>query len=228
MKVKMGMFMTDAVGKSGGQCLQRNHYGLFARNIVIPTNPQTLPQQDRRAQLEFLTFNWQLLNDDERTNWIAETANYPRTNSFGDTYYMTGQALYISLNLNLWKIGQAFISTPVTKVIPPDVGTFAPVMKGTPSAFHLHFTALPNDGDSRYIVYASASTSPGKYYVSTALRSIAVHDMDADNVYDFGPDYDNYFGGNTADQKTFVKAVSVSSRCGCMGVPFFASCINIP
>ena len=118
MKAKFGMFMTDGYGKIGGNVIQRNHYGTFARTKVVPTNPQTTPQQDRRAAFQYLTTNWKDLSGSQRTEWEAETANYPRTDSFGDTYYLTGQTLYISLNMNLWRVGVTYIDAPVTKVTP--------------------------------------------------------------------------------------------------------------
>ena len=226
MKIKMGMFMTDVVGKVGGQCVQRNHYGLFARNITIPTNPQTTPQQDRRAQLEFLTANWAALTEGRREEWRAETANYPRTNRFGDTYYMTGQALYIGLNLNLWKIGEAFIGAPNTKVIPPDVGPFTVLAQFSTDIFEIQFDTAPDDPDTVFIVYATLGLSPGKKYISTLYRSIASEPADGSNPIDFYSEFIAYYGIEPdLDTKVFVKIVSVNNSCGCMGIPFYANAL---
>ena len=228
MKVKFGMFITDGVGSVGGHTIQKNHYGLFARTKVVPANPQTTPQQDRRAQLQFLTQNWRALTLMEQTAWNDETVNYPRTNSLGDTYFMTGQTLYIGLNMNLWRIGESFITLPVNKVIPPSFDAFVVDCNVRGTVFTLSEFSPVTDGDTKFIVYASIGLSPGKFYVSTKLRSIASHDLDGSGTYNFDSDYWTYFPSTVAGTKVFVKVLTIHARCGCAGLPVFADCIVDP
>lgn len=226
MKIKFGMFITDGVGKAGGHVIQKNHYGLFVRTLVIGANPQTTFQQDRRAQLQFLTQNWRELSLIDQNLWIAETVNYPRTNSIGDTYFLTGQALYIGLNMNLWKIGQPFITTPALKVIPPDVNVFTFVCDVGTADFTIAFPGLPIDIHTVCIIYATKGISTGIFYVSTRFRSFALHAANGAASINFGGTYFPAFPTTAPGEKVFVKIVTVDTRCGSMGIPFFASAFS--
>lgn len=225
MKIKFGMFITDGVGKSGGHVIQKNHYGLFVRSLVSGINPQTTFQQDRRSQLLYLTQNWRALSPADQLLWIAESVNYPRTNSLGNTYFLTGQALYIGLNMNLWKIGQAFITSPALKVIPPDVNAFTFVCDVNTGNFTIAFPGLPVNIHTVCIIYATKGISSGIYYVSTRLRSFALHPANGTAAVNFGSSYFAQFPTTSTGQKVFVKIVTVNNQCGAMGIPFFSSVI---
>lgn len=213
------MFITDGVGKVGGHVVQRNHYGHFARTLVTPLNPQTTFQQDRRAEHEYLAQNWASLSSGERDAWEADSLNYPKTDALGDTYYLTGFNHYISLNLNLWAIGEAYIDTPGTKRIPADPGAFTITCTPSLTRFRLTYSAAPDDTDSVVIVYATDGISPGINYVSTKYRTIGTFEPDAvTTVFTLSTEYYAVFPAPLVGNAVFVKTIAYDKASGCPGL----------
>ena len=227
MKIKFGMIVTDGVNKIGGHVISSNHYGRYARTLVIPNNPQTTPQQDRRAAQAFLTSNWKNLTLDQQNLWIDETNNYPRTDALGNTYYLTGQTLYISLNLNLWRIGEPYITSPVTKRIPDSWGRASIDLVGPDTKFQINLDAEGSDTLCKILLFASPSVSPGKFYCSTLRRSFAVVAQATTLTYDVLSDFLGLGYHVTTGQKIFIKAQPIDTLSGCAGVPDFYSAIVI-
>ncbi len=226
MKIKWGMFITDGVGKIGGHVVQRNHYGPFARTLVVPANPQSAFQQDRRGQFEYLTQNWRALSDTRRTLWSVDSLNYPLTDPLGNTYFATGINHYISLNLNLWLIGQAFLVVPAVKRIPADPGTFSGIIKADGSQGKLIFDIAPTDAASQIVVYGTNGMSPGIYYVSSKYRSLTNVTPDGVTVsFNIGTAYYNLFPTPVIDTKAWLKILPIDTASGCPGLPASVSVI---
>jgi len=215
MKIKWGMYITDGVGKLGGHVIQRNHYGSFARTLVVPFNPQTAFQQARRAQHEYLTQNWKALSAGEQAAWSADSLNYAKTDALGNTYFSTGINHYISLNLNLWAIGQADISTPNTKRIPAAETLGSCYAGAGADAKTCIFSVAPPVDNSTIIVYCTGGLSAGINYVSTKYRSVAFLTGDGLSTdFDITTEYDAIFSPLTAGQKVFFKIVSIDKSAG--------------
>ena len=207
--------------------MSRNHYGTFLAEWSVPFNPQTGFQQARRAAQAFLSNNWHNLSDSQQREWIAETANYPRVNSIGNAYTLTGQTLYISLNLNLWQIGIAYIDAPVTKNIPGGLGPFAIDVKQSSLSFDISPLIPFVDANSLYIVFATSGLSAGIFVVTTKYRSMSVITPDGSISYSLGLAYWTLFPTTITGSKVFCKIVPIDFNCGCAGVEFSTSAIVI-
>lgn len=223
MLTKFGAIITDGRGKIGSFYIGKNHYGTYLAEIVPPANQQTTFQQLRRQQQAYLSANWPNLTDSQQREWEGETVNYPRTNSIGNTYFLTGQTLYIALNLNLWMVGSGFIDAPVTKNIPLPCGSFTIAPDVTGGTYIITFAIPPIDANTIYVLFTTDGLSTGIFYVSTKYRSTSIHAADATNNWDIYTPWSNIFRFAAVGKKTFLKIMPIDLNCGCPGIPFFAS-----
>ena len=99
-------------GKSGGVVFSRNKAGAYVKGFVVPTNPNTIKQQDVRSSFANLVGLWKGLTKAEQQSWIDIAPQYPYQNRVGDTKEYTGQQLFIKLNQNLDIVGIAPLDTP--------------------------------------------------------------------------------------------------------------------
>lgn len=114
-----GAVIADIRGSIGGNTFARNPAGSYVRNRTIPVDPSTVPQQARRALIGYLSSSWRDLTQSQQNSWIAATPSFPRVDSLGQAYTLTGQQLFIYLNY--WR---AFVTDPL-EVLPPDPLSFS-------------------------------------------------------------------------------------------------------
>lgn len=95
---------------AGSTTAGHNRFGAYLRNRVIPTNPNTTKQSDVRSNLGTLSSGWRALTEAKRLAWTALGASMTRTDSLGETYTLTGQQCYVSLNRNLNTVGGTAIT----------------------------------------------------------------------------------------------------------------------
>lgn len=90
---------------AGSTTAGHNRFGAYLRNRVIPTNPSTSKQTAVRGSLGTLSTAWRGLTAGQRAGWTALGASIVRTDSLGQTYTLTGQQAFVSLNRNLFTLG---------------------------------------------------------------------------------------------------------------------------
>jgi hypothetical protein len=226
MKVKFGSIVTDGRRKLGGTVYSRNHWGNFARTLVTPANPQTSYQQTQRNDVLSLVGSYNALTETQKNLWADETGNYPRTDVFGDTYYMTAQTLFISLNHNLFLCGESPLTVPVSKHIPTDDLNFELAADTFTSSLELNFHSAPIDTNAETLFYATDVISPGINFVSSKYRLIHHDDITGLTSIDIYHEWNTRFGSSlVAGQKIFIKVLQIDRNCGCAAIPFSASCI---
>jgi hypothetical protein len=76
----------------------------------MPTNPMSPSQTTVRARFATNSQAWRALTAAQRAAWTSLGANMNRTDSLGQTYTLTGQQAFVSVNTNLLTIGQAAVS----------------------------------------------------------------------------------------------------------------------
>lgn len=89
MKVRFGMLMTDAVGKAGGQFIQRTRFGNVLRNITIPVQRLASLQNPQRVVSGFVYSRWDTLSVLERQEWAIVGNNLRTKNVFGEDVSLT-------------------------------------------------------------------------------------------------------------------------------------------
>lgn len=108
MKIRFGMMMTDAVGKAGGQCIQRRGNTRVLRNITIPTQRIASTQNPQRFINNFLFSQWSRLNPTEQNEWFTVSEILRGKDTFGDEKSYTPRECFSKCNGVLY---------PATKVL---------------------------------------------------------------------------------------------------------------
>jgi hypothetical protein len=97
MKVSFGGGVADGRGSIGGTTFSRNRYGSYARKRVTPVNPNSPWQIIARDNFRSATTAWRSLTDTNRTAWTQFANNTPVLDKLGNTIYLTGPQMYMSV-----------------------------------------------------------------------------------------------------------------------------------
>jgi len=208
MKVKMGMFMTDARGKVGGHVVSKNRGGLYVRTKVTPTNAQTIAQQAIRGILGSLSQTWSQLEASQILSWNNAVDNWVGTNVFGDTIRPSGKSLYVQLNTVLAATGQAQIDTAPVKIDMPILGLIGATLDISSSTLILNTNTL----SAGYIVALNATSSQtkGTSYVRGRYRRIGFAPSEDSTTNNFYSDYVAKFGAVSFYSNIFVEAFIIA------------------
>jgi len=216
-KLLFTAFLADARGKVNGTVFSKNRGGAYARTKVTPSNPQTSFQSTVRQRLAGLAAQFRALTASQILSWNVAVNDFPVSNIFGNTIHLTGLQLYVRLNANLEGIGAAQISDPPLPVgfsfLDPEINTLSNV------ALTLDLTAATVD--EYYLIEATPSVSPGKFFVKNLYRVIG-------NVQGTGAaivannqfaNYSAKFGAPVTGQRVSLRVSLVNSVTGQKSVP---------
>lgn len=223
--MKFGALVVDGRGKIGGHVASKNRAGAYLRTKVSPVNPQTSYQLGVRNRFTTYSQGWSGLTQAQRDAWNAAVSDFAKTNIFGDVVNPTGFNLYQRLNNNLVTCGQAAITTPPLPAAVGEVVAESITVSAGGSTIALAMAGAVPAGT--YVkVFATAPQSPGKSFVKSEYRLIAILDPAEATPYALGTEYIAKFGSvGVAGQKDFVKLVAVNGTTGQEGTPSEVSAI---
>lgn len=93
-------------GSVGATTYAKNRFGMYARQRIVPVNPNTDRQVQARARLALLTGLWNTtLSAVQRNAWNEYAANVPMVNRLGQTVYVTGFNMYCRTNTLVLQVG---------------------------------------------------------------------------------------------------------------------------
>lgn len=101
-------------GKRGINVSQGGRYGQISRALVIPTNPRSEYQLERRQWLGNLAINWRGITEAQRIAWNTAASEIQSRAKLGQSGPLTGEQFYIRTNLNLMIVGEPQVTTPPT------------------------------------------------------------------------------------------------------------------
>lgn len=104
-------------GSVGGVTFQKAGPSSSVRMRRAPRNIRTVGTSKSRNVFTHVRSNYRTLSSGEKSGWDSESANYPRTNSLGEVYTVSGTDLFTRLNKPLVSAGIAFnpvASSPVS------------------------------------------------------------------------------------------------------------------
>ncbi len=135
-------------GKLGLIVAYQGRYGLIRRTWTVPANPNTLPQQQVRANLQSQAQAFDALTEAQQNAWNAAASQVQSKSTLGQSGPLTGLQLFTKINCSILAIG----GTPKTD--PPAVPTIniLPIAgleitnTGGTIALALTTTASPPDG----------------------------------------------------------------------------------
>ena len=170
-RIKFGMMMTDARGKLGGQVFSKNRAGAYVRTKVTPSNPRSLSQMSSRSILGSLSVMWNNLTLSQVAAWNAATADWQKTDIFGDLKKPTGKNLFVQLNKNLKQSGQPIVTDVPAKVEIPIISATAAVVDiSDTSITFTNLTSVP--ANVKLQISATPAIPNGQNYVTNKLRVI--------------------------------------------------------
>jgi len=194
-------------GKRGRTVSQDGAFGQVSRTLVIPQNPRTEAQLNRRQVLGMLAHNWRTIAEASRVAWNEAGRLVKSAARLGQSGPLSGFLLFVKVNCNLELVGAAAVE------LPPAVPAFAPnVVKGL---------ELTNAGGVVAIKLTCAGTSPafnlvwgtppksagrfrpGDYYYLGVLPAVVGGRADITALYTAK------FGVPAAGQKVFVRSKQV-------------------
>jgi hypothetical protein len=222
--IKLGAFVTDIRGKVGGTIFSRNKGGAYAKNRVIPSNPQTSEQQAVRAVFGFISSSWRTLPAAFRSSWDSLANQLSFQNAVGDAVNISGLALYQKFNGNLNTLGQSLIAEPK-----PLQGTTATAIIGVDIQKNvgggIFLMDVSTEALSDFItptqlaVFATPPLSPGISNFDKYLRLVeVVATPDFEGPIDLSVSYVQKYGEPAAGKLIGFAVLPINSDTGEAGV----------
>jgi len=229
VKAKFGAIVVDGRGKIGGHVASKNRAGSYFRTKVTPVNPQTSAQTTVRNRLSGLSSGWRNLTAAQRIAWNSAVSDFAKTDIFGDLRNPTGFNLYQRLNNNLLTCGEAAITTPPSALAVDAFTSISLAAEDATVAEDVALTFAPAVAADHLVkVFATAPMSPGKSFVKSEYRLIAILPNSDTSPADVTAAYQTVFGSTGAvGQKIFVKCVQVEETSGIAGVPIEANTLVV-
>jgi hypothetical protein len=115
-KILFGNMIADARGKMGGVVYSRNTYGAYARQKVSPVQPRSATQLNQRNRLVAQSKDWGSISQAARDAWGSFALTHPIRDVFGLSKNLSGQAMFMKLNLGLSSNGLPALVDPPTNL----------------------------------------------------------------------------------------------------------------
>ena len=197
-------------GSVAGQTSSRNRFGQYRRSRAIPVNPNTTAQQAARDDFSAASQAWRGLTQAQRDAWAAYAATRPRTNSLGQTIYLTGHQTFVALRSLMAAVGLALPTLPPAGAS-PELTTMA-VTNVTATAFAA--TAMPTlvPAATAVQIQTSPPLSPGREF-NGDFRTVLVAGATQSAEIDVN-DMTARWGTLAVGQKFFLRARPVSIAGG--------------
>lgn len=210
--------VADIRGKIAGTVFSRNRGGSVMRTKVTPINRRTERQQNARSIFGSNASGWRELSEGQRAGWNEATRDYPRTDVFGNTRFLSGQQLFVSLNNVRVNAGMAPLADAPLPGTVATTGTIEINLVRNASGLT---TALvvPEEGSDNSVGYMLFATPPMSAGVSNPegrfkfLKSI----NEAISSFSFLPEYVESFGQPAPNSKVFVELVPFNIDTGQQG-----------
>lgn len=161
--------ISSGSGSIAGITFSRNKGGMYMRARAIPTNPNSVPQQNIRGHLATLVGAWtNTLTTPQRGAWDVYAANTPVFDALGASIHLTGQQMFIRSNTARLQVGLPLVTTAPGTF---DLGTYSIPSAGTVSAaadtIQIAFDNTDewaNEDDSNMLIYTSRPQNPSVNY----------------------------------------------------------------
>lgn len=176
----------------------------------MPTQPRTDAQTNVRAILSGCSQNWQGLSPSEQNAWKAWADLHPRTDSLGQTVFMTGAQAFNAVNCLLLTVaGMGFVlpavSVPPADPLPdpPNLGSMIILDDGSDS--EIAFTPTPVPLLHYVLFYVSPPQSLGTTFCGD-FRLMAVANPAATSVKEMQTQMNAKYGLPVIGQRYFCRA----------------------
>ena len=162
----------SASGSVAGLTYSRNRGGQYTRARAIPTNPDTIFQQNARAALAANSQDWAGLTDVQRQAWREWAKQNPITNALGDSITLSGHQAFVGINARLDSALQPTLTDPPIVNAPAALNTLVLTGDIGLGGVEVAFTETPLGATEALHIEAAVVNSAGITYVRNLLRHI--------------------------------------------------------
>lgn len=204
-------------GSRGGSTFQKCGQVFSIRKRNTPVQKRSASQSRVKSTFNVVRKNYKTLSAPDKATFESEASNYPRTDSLGNVYFLHGNILHASSNLNLAGAGLPFIpSIPSPASFTPfTVTLFAMDIATGDVNVSLSLGNVP--ADQTLQVFMSRPLAPGIDIASANF--VLIDSLPAGTViasHQFGPSYQKAWGSfsGAAFQIAYARCVFVSADTG--------------
>lgn len=211
--IKFSPIVSEARGKVGDVVFSRNSYSAYVRGFVVPTNPNTLSQQNVRGRFGGTAQMWRQITPVQRQQWKAQSEYINRTNIFGDSTPLTAFNWFMRANQNRVVLGAVAIPFPVLTPPPPQFTVDNIAADTTGGTLIVSFSPVV-PVNVAIVVYGTTGLSAGVNFVKSEYRLFSVIPNPQVSPIDLTVNYVSIFGAlPLVGEKVFVKlrAIDVTS-----------------
>lgn len=208
-----GTFGDQYSGSAGGLTASHNRGGYYLRQRVVPANPSSLAQLQRRAAFRTAINRWMDLSQVNRESWATWAANVPFTNRLGDARPITGQNAYVGSRVLRQQAGLTAVSAGPATFNRGNMGDVAiESIDGTSDDFDIAFDATASWATAvggALLVFqgkpqpASVEFYKGPFLFNQAILGAVVAPTSPDTMASLYP--------LAAGQRVFVRVVAVQA-----------------
>ena len=218
-KVKFGLVVTDARGKSGGLVYSKNRSGAYIRTKVTPVNPNTARQSVVRNSLSLNSKEWSnVLSDGERSAYQALADNNPVTNIFGDSLILTGIALFGKINNVMRNLLLPTLQTAPANLDVTGLTTMVVTASVATQSVDIAFTDTPLPANHRLYIFATGHFGGGVNFFKPRLRFIGSSAAAEISPFDAGALWVAKFGPHVLGANFGVAVAVVNETNGALAV----------
>lgn len=221
-KYTAGPMVAAVSGSVGGTTFSRNRAGQYTRRRAVPTNPDSVAQQNVRSILADQSRGWADRTDAERNSWEAWATQNPITDVLGQSITLSGHMAYIKLNSRLSFDGQPLLTVPPIINAPAGLLTMSFTATITGSLFDISFTTDPQPAQTRLWVTAAVVNSAGITYVRNLRRFIGTSSTAPASPFDYQADIEAVFGTLLEGQTVHMLVSTFGTVTGLLSTPLGA------
>jgi hypothetical protein len=187
MKYIPGPLASAMSGKIGGIVASKNHYGNVMRAHSVGHDPKSIKQMNQRAFHKFLLNHYSTINAGKMSGWANLATQITYYDSLGIPQNLTGQALYVKFNMDLYLIGESVLDDApnyMDTIIGPSI-LCTPSCIATPGSEDIMIgLGVAIDLATKIVVYSSGPISKGRQNVQKFkyIKTLSSGFLDGDSI----------------------------------------------
>lgn len=222
MKYINSIYTPGISGKQGGVVFSSNQYGPYSCQRKIPSNPDSVSQQNVRSSTAYIAREWAKLTPAERKDWAGKASLFPFQKK-DKTYFLPAFYFFMKLNRNLYEAEMPLLrKLPGLNTLQPQTfSSFSVSIVSNASGTDILLYFKPQiSKKTKICLFATKSQKPTLSYGSSRTYKFAVLDstfVSGSSIKDLYMEKFKYMPD--AASKVYFKLKSVNINCGFAAIP---------
>ena len=224
-KVKFSLAVSEIRNKVGSVVYSRNRHGNYVRDYVIPTNPNTIYQQEQRDRFKDAAEAWGLLTTQQRTDWANAAKLYAKEDIFANQYSSHGFNFFVQVNTSRLLVGSSISTTPVVFSRIPLFGQMVVESFWLSGIVNISLANSTLTSSQAVVISATPALSSAVNYFANKLSVIKVVNNATTLPVNIYTEYLAKFGTPAINSKIGLSVYVVDKTTGQRSVPVYGSLI---